>query len=478
MKNMYINGRCVEGQGAPIDVINPATGKIITTIRAASEEQAEEALRAAKASFKSWSCASINERVGWMNKLKEACLAEREEFVDILAQEGGKSYSEAGSDFDSFIGYLGYYGEEVKRVYDTGLPEYGGHRDTFHIVMKRPLGVVVGHLAWNMPMSNVGLKLSPSLASGCTCVLKPSTSTPLASLKVGEIAERIGVPAGIFNMVTGPAGIIGKYLNASKIPQLISLIGSSAVGIEVMNQAATSIKRFSFELGGNAPAIIMPDADLEKTIKFVAARKVRISGQGCANINRIFIHESIHDQFVEQLVEQVKDIPVGWGKDMPNAMGPMIDMKARNRMLDLVKDSVARGAKLLCGGIIPELPEQLKEGSFFTPAVLDKVTDDMPIANQEIFGPIYAILTFNDLDDVIARSNNTTYGLSAYVFSHDARVMGRCAEELEFGEIQVNMPGAGPNMPHIGIKESGIGCDRGLWSLDEYFNIRRFSVKP
>ncbi|MEL7567322.1 MAG: aldehyde dehydrogenase family protein, partial [Dehalobacterium sp.] len=191
-----------------------------------------------------------------------------------------------------------------------------------------------------------------------------------------------------------------------------------------------------------------------------------------------FIHESIHDQFVEKLVEYVKTVQVGWGKDMPNAMGPMIDTKVQKRLLGLVNDSVARGAKLLYGGYIPELPEHLKDGAFFTPAVLDGVTDDMPLANQEIFGPIYPILTFKDLDEVIARSNNTDYGLSAYLFTHDARVMGKCAEELEFGEIQVNMPGAGANMPHIGLKQSGIGCDRGFWSLDEYFHIQRFSVQP
>lgn len=480
MFKMYINGKCVEGQGTPLEVINPATGQVITTILTASEAQADEALLAAKNAFKEWSHLSLNDRIGWMLKLREACLAEKDVIIDLMAREGGKSYNEAGNDFNAFINYFGFYSEEAKRIYGTTIPEYGARRDTFNVVVHSPIGVVVGHLAWNMPASNVGLKMCPSMASGCTCVLKPSTETPLAALKIGELAERIGLPAGAVNIITGPASVIGKRLNESKIPAMISVIGSSAVGLEVMKQGATSIKRYSMELGGNAPAIIMPDVDLDAVTKFVASRKTRISGQGCANINRIFIHESLHDEFVNKLLPLVRKIEVGWSKDMPQAMGPMINVKARDRLLSLVKDSINRGAKLLYGGVIPELPEELKNGAFFVPAVLDGVTDDMPIANEEIFGPIYTIFTFNDLDEVIERANNTEYGLTGFLFTHDSRVIGKCMEEIEVGELQVNMPAgfANANMPHIGIKQSGLGCDRGKWSLEEYYNIRRISIQP
>ena len=358
------------------------------------------------------------------------------------------------------------------------VPEYGGRRGNFHVVLKRPVGVVLGHLAWNMPISNVGLKLCPAMASGCTCVLKPSTETPLASLKIGELCEKIGMPAGVVNLVTGKASVIGNHLSQSKIPAMVAVIGSSAVGVEVMKNASTSIKRFSMELGGNAPCIIMPDCDLEETAKYVADRKVRISGQGCANINRIFVHESIHDEFVKILLSYVEKIQVGWSDDMPNAMGPMINVKTRDRMIHLVEEAQSQGAKLLYGGNIPELPDNLKNGAFFVPAVLDEVTDEMSITQQEIFGPIYSILTFKDLDEVIERSNKTDLGLTGYLFTHDSRVIGRCIEEVEVGELQVNQPGAGPNMPHIGIKQSGLGCDRGKWSLDEYYDIRRISIQP
>lgn len=478
MYKMYINGKCVEGAGDKLDVTCPATGELLETITTASIQQADEALEAAQAAFHDWARLSLNERIGWMMKLKDACLAEKDEIVDLMAKEGGKSRKEAANDFNAFIGYFGFYAEEAKRVYGTDIPEYGGRRGNFHVVLKRPVGVVVGHLAWNMPISNVGLKLCPAMASGCTCVLKPSTETPLASLKVGELCEKIGLPAGVVNIVTGKASVIGNHLSQSKIPAMVAVIGSSAVGVEVMQNASTSIKRFSMELGGNAPCIIMPDCDLEKTAKYVADRKVRISGQGCANINRIFVHKSIHDEFVKLLLEDVKKIQVGWGDDMPNAMGPMINVKTRDRMIHLVEEAQSQGAQLLYGGNIPELPDNLKNGAFFVPAVLDGVTDEMSITQQEIFGPIYSILTFKDLDEVIERSNKTDLGLTGYLFTHDSRVIGRVIEEVEVGELQVNDPGAGPNMPHIGIKQSGLGCDRGKWSLDEYYDIRRISIQP
>lgn len=478
MYKLYINGKCVEGQGDRLDVTCPATGELMETISTASIEQADEALEAAQAAFPEWSRLSLNERIGWMMKLKEACLAEKDTIIDLMAREGGKSYKEAGNDFNAFISYFGYYAEEAKRVYGTDIPEYGGRRGNYHIVLKRPVGVVLGHLAWNMPISNVGLKMCPAMASGCTCVLKPSTETPLASLKVGELCENIGLPAGVVNIVTGKASVIGNHLSQSKIPAMVAVIGSSSVGVEVMKNASTSVKRFSMELGGNAPCIIMPDCDLDKTAKFVADRKVRISGQGCANINRIFVHESIHDVFVEKMLEYVKQVQVGWSEDMPNAMGPMINVKTRDKMIHLVKEAQRQGAKLLYGGNIPKLPDNLKKGAFFVPAVLDGVTDEMSITQQEIFGPIYSVLTFKNLDEVVERANKTPLGLTGYLFTHDSRIIGRCIEDVEVGELQVNQPGAGPNIPHIGIKQSGLGCDRGKWSLEEYYSIRRVSIKP
>lgn len=474
---MYIDGELEIGKGDRYSVINPATGEEIASLNAADESQAEAALQAAKKAFKTWSMTSVNERVLWMYKLRDACLAKREELMDLVAQEG-KSYGEAKGQINTFAGYINFYAEEVKRVYDIGVPDLNARRDTYHRIIRRPLGVVVAHLPWNSPLNLLGVKLAPVLASGCTCVLKPSASTPLASLKVAQIAQEIGFPEGVFNVVAGPANRIGRYLSASKIPAMVSMVGSTAAGLEVMQQGATSIKRFSFELGGNAPCIIMPDVDLDAVIPWLAKRKVAFTGQGCANVNRIFVHESIHDAIIEGLAQQVKDVQVGWGKDMANAMGPLINVRNRDQMLELIQKTVAEGATLVYGGAPTNLPDHLRNGAFILPTILDHVTDDMEIANQEIFGPIYPIFTFKTLDEVIARANNTEYGLSSYLLTHDSRVIARCVEELEFGEVDVNMPGLGPNLPHVGIKQSGVGCDRSKWSLDEYFNMRKISIRP
>lgn len=479
LNKLYINGRFVEGEGEPFDIINPATGKVITTMRAASEAQAEEALVAAQEAFKTWQFTSIDERVKWLFKLRDACIAEREEFIEILAFETGKSYGVAISEVDRFYTYFDFFGEEAKRVNDVGLHDYYSHRDSFYRVMKRPLGVVVGHLPWNGPMVFIGAKMCPAIASGCTTVIKPSTSTPLTILKVAQIAERIGLPAGIFNVVTGPAGVIGKYLSASKIPSMVTLVGSSSTGLELMNQMATSIKKVSLELGGNSPAIIMPDADLDTVADSIVTLKALNTGQACGTVNRIYTHESIHDKFIAKLLEKIKACEIDWGKHKPDAVGSLIDTNARDRIFKLINDSVAAGAKLLYGGTIPDLPDHLKDGAFMVPAVLDDVTDDMRVAVEEVFGPVYSVLKFNDLDDLLERANNTEYGLGAYLFTHDSRVIGKVIEQLEFGKIQVNGGATiAPNMPHIGIKQSGVGCLFGTWSMEEYYKLKLVSIKP
>lgn len=477
---LYINGKCVEGKGAPIDIVNPATGKVVKTIRGASVQQAEEALQAAKKAFRTWSYTSLNERDEWIQKLKAEILKEKDAIIDIMAEEGGRT--EAFVDFNALPENLDYCREEAKRIYDIGLPELGGHRNSAHIVLHRPVGVVVGHLAWNAPFFNLGTKLSAALASGCTCVLRPSTATPLATFKIGEICERVGLPDGVVNFITGPSGEIGSYLSKSPIPSMVGVIGSATTGMQVIADGATSsVKRYSMELGGNAPAILMPDCTLDDAVNWIAHRKHFNAGQGCANVNRIFVHESIHDKFVEKLLPIVKSIPVGWGKDVPpSTMGALINKGARDRMLSMVEDAVKSGAKLLYGGVIPDnLSDELKDGAFILPAVLDECTDDMRVAREEIFGPIYAIYTFKELDEVIERANNSDYGLSGYVYTHDARVMLKCAEELECGEINFNCPNSvGPNLPHVGMKNSGLGSVCGKWAMEEYYHIRRISIQP
>ena len=478
MLQHYIDGATVEGEGKTFDVVNPATEELIGTVKAATEGQTVKALQAAQCAFKTWSKTSIGERTGWALKLRDALRAEKDTLTDLTAREAGKSYPEAAAECNMLFEVINFYCEEVKRVYGTTVKDYGSKPgEVFHVMEQYPVGVAVGHLAWNFPIQNVALKLGPSLASGCTCVLKPSSSTPLATLYIGAIAKKIGFPKGVINIVSGPSSVVGKTLNESKIPQLITLIGSSATGRQVLREASTSIKRFSLELGGNAPAIVMPDVDLESTASFMVKRKIRACGQGCGNINRIYAHSSIRKQFVELLHANIEKVQVGWGKELGDIMGPQINNAARDRLLDLVKDATSKGANLIYGG---KVPENLTKGSFIMPTLLDNVSDTARLCHEEVFGPILPVFDFSDLDDVIRRANDTDYGLVSYLFSHDSRVIAKVTHELAFGEVHVNNPGGGNfvPLPHVGIKESGVGCDGSHWALKEYFWMRRLSVRP
>jgi len=477
---LYIDGTCAEGKGEMMEVRNPATGKVIGSFRGASVEQAEEALQSAKRANKSWSRTSLNERVSWIQKLKAELFRDKDEIIELLSAEGGRSDAESLVDFNILIETLDFYPEEAKRIYNTGLPSYGAHCDEAVTVIHRPIGVVVSHLAWNAPYFNAGNKLAPAMASGCPCILRPSAETPMATLKIGELCERIGLPAGAVNILSGPSRVIGTYLSASTIPAMVSLIGSTETGKQIIREASTSVKRYSLELGGNSPCILMPDCDIDATAKFVAVRKRKNAGQGCANINRIFVHESIHDEFVEKLVAEVQKIQVGWGKEYGSeVMGAQMTRSSRDRLLDMAAEAVQQGAKLLYGGTVPALPAHLQDGYFMMPTVLDCCTDDMRAAKEELFGPVFTILIFKDLDEVLERANDTEFGLASLLFTHDARTMLKCAQGLDFGMININGPSIdGANMPHCGVKNSGVGCVRSKWAMEEYYNIHRVGIKP
>jgi len=477
MVRQYIGGKMVDGKGKPLPVYNPATGKVIDTVGAATAAQAVEALEIAQKAFKTWSKTSITERVNWLLRLRDACLAEREELLDLLSAESGRPYLNACQDFDWMMTSFAFYAEEIKRVCGTSFPNYDTRPGAVcHVVERRPIGVVVGHVAWNYPLGNAGLKLGPSVVSGCTCVLKPSSQTPLATLRIGELAERIGFPAGVFNIVSGPSEEIGYALNSSAIPKMITLIGSSETGRQIMRDGATSVKKYSMELGGNAPVIVMGDVDTDAVAKAIVAKKIGNAGQTCVCYNRIYIHESIYGDMCEKIREHLKDVKIGMGRDPGFVMGPLINRAARDRMLDLIADAVGHGARLLAGG---EIPEGYEAGNYITPALLADVDDAaMRVSKEEIFGPIIPVQPFSTLDEALEKANNTIYGLSAYFYGHDAREISKAFETLEAGEIFVNGCGGGQQLPHAGCKQSGVGCDSSYWSLEEYLDFHRISMIP
>lgn len=476
MFQQYINGKLVDGAGKTAKVYDPSTGEIIDTVGCADAAQAEEALRAAAQAFKTWSKTSVKERYDWLMKLKAACTAERDKLVDLVSFESGRPYPAACGDVDWLLTSLSYYAEEAKRMDGEVLPtQYVGEKENYHIVTRRPIGVTVGHIAWNYPLGNASIKLAPAVASGCTCIIKPSSETPLATLYLGVIAERIGFPAGVINILSGPSGEVAKTLNESDIPRMITLIGSYETGLSVMKQGATSVKKYSLELGGNAPVIVMPDADLNETAANIVAKKVGFAGQTCVNYNRIYVHNSVYRELCEKVAEELKKVKLGRYKDEGYVMGPVINKAARDRMLELIDDAVKRGAKLVMGG---EVPAEFSCGSYITPALLVDVTDDMRVSTEEIFGPIIPMQPFSDFDDVLERANNTIFGLSAYFFGHDAREIAKAFETLDAGEIFINGGIGSEFTPHPGLKQSGIGCDKSKWSLEEYYDFKLISLVP
>lgn len=476
MFRQYINGNVVDGKGKKCGVCDPATGEIIDYVSCADREQTEEALTAAANAFKTWSKTSVNERAEWMYKLKAACVNERDKLIELVSRESGRPYAASCGDVDWLLISLSYYAEQAKRVEGAVLPVQGNSdRLNYQIVTRHPVGVTVGHIAWNYPLGNASIKMCPAIAAGCTCIIKPSSETPLATLYIGEIAEKIGFPKGVLNIISGTADVVAKTLNESKIPRLISLIGSYETGLKLMEQSAASLKKYSLELGGNAPVVVMPDANLDETAANIVAKKVGFAGQTCVNYNRIYIHESIYEILCSKIENELKKVKLGKWKDEGYIMGPVINNAARDRMIELIKDAESKGAALIMGGTVPK---EFEKGSYITPALLKNVNDNMRVSQEEIFGPIIPVQAFKTLDEAIEKSNNTIFGLSAYFFGHNSQEISRFFEGVTAGEIFVN-GGIGTEFsPHSGVKQSGIGCDKSRWSLEEYYDIKFMSMIP
>ena len=478
MAKLYINGELVEGKGQIAQVLDPADNHVIEEYHTASPEQCEEALEAAKAALESWGALPMEERIGWLQKIGAELKKDQQKITEILSAESGKPYYNASYDVDGFLEYMDFYIEEGRRMEGTTLYNrtkvYG---ELYHAVERRPLGVVVGHIAWNYPIAMMVFKLATSMIAGDPIVIKPAGDTPLATLYVGEICHRIGLPKGVVNFVAGPSSVVGKALNESTIPQMITVIGSSETGRKVMHEAtSTSVKRFSMELGGNAPVIIMPDADLDKAVADTVAKKSWNTGQDCTNMNRIYVHESLYEEYLAKVAEAAKKVTVG-EKDKGEGMfmGPMINRKQRDRILDLIEDAKAKGATVVVGG---DIPAGREAGNYVNLTLLRDCTEDMLVSKEEIFGPIIAVRPFSDFDAVLKLANDTNMGLASYFYGHDARQIAKFFETIQTGDVYINGGSGGANTPHVGAKQSGIGCDQSKWSLEEYFQMKRISMIP
>lgn len=463
----YINGELVHGQGRTTQICCPGNGEPVAQVALASKEQAQLALEAARDAFPEWSKLTLEERGSWMMKLRDAVLQESENLLTLLMLESGKLRSHASFETGSLTGYLSFFLEQAKSEHAQGIRDATGGKNMF-LAVREPVGVVVAALAWNFPMHNLATKLGPILASGCTAVIKPATKTPLSTLYFGELLHRIGFPKGVINFVAGDAKEIGTTLCESPIPAMITMIGSTSGGLRMVRDSATTVKRFSMELGGNAPVIVAPSADLAAASAHVIGNKMRCAGQTCVAPQRAFVHRSVYQEFLELCTKIASDAQCGTLDEQANT-GPLIDEASVVRMESLVADAVEKGAKIVCGGA---RPADKKVGCYFLPTILTDVTPDMRVFREEVFGPLLALLPYDTEEDAIRMANNTEYGLSSYIWSNDVSQVCRMSRGLQFGIVNVNGPGTGPAVPHGGCKNSGIGKDGSRYSLEEYTYIK------
>lgn len=470
----YINGELVQGKGPKSSVCCPGNEELVAEIALADKSQATEALEAARDAFPAWSLLPLEKRGAWMLKLADAIASEADNILKLLLLESGKLHSHAAFETSSLTNYLRFFLEQAKSEHFDGLRDITGGKGLFAAV-REPVGVVVAALAWNFPMHNMATKLGPILASGCTAVIKPATKTPLSTMYLGEIMHRIDFPKGVINFVAGDAKEIGRTLCSSPIPRMLTMIGSTSGGLQMIRDSAASIKRFSMELGGNAPVIVTPSADLRAAAAHAIGNKMRCAGQTCVSPQRAFVHRSVYDDFVKLAVELGKSAKCGTMEEESGGAntGALISASTVVRMEEIVTDAIGKGAKVECGG---KRPADRSKGCYFLPTILTNVTPDMRAFREEVFGPILTVMPYDDIDNAIALANDTEYGLSSYVWGNDYNELIKISKGIKFGIVNINGPGTGPSLPHGGCKDSGIGKDGSRYSLEEYYYIKGIRI--
>jgi len=465
----YINGSwhpsATEGN-SDVEVTNPATGELIAKVSNAGIAETELAIQAAKNAFKMWSAKSANERATLMRNWFNLLMEHQEDLGRILTLEQGKPLAEAKGETAYGAAFIEWFAEEGKRVYGDTIPAPSG--DKRIVVIKQPIGVVAAITPWNFPNAMIARKAAAALAAGCTFVVRPATQTPLSALAMAELAERAGIPAGVFNVVVGDdARGMGKVLTEHKDIAKFTFTGSTPVGKALISQCASTVKKVSMELGGNAPFIVFNDADIDAAITGAMVSKYRNAGQTCVCTNRIFVQEGVLAEFTEKFVAAVDALSIGNGLNEGVTIGPMINSDAVKDVTKLVNDSVASGAKIALGG------KQGESENFYLPTILTNVTNDMPAASNEIFGPVSPIIAFKEESEVIAMANDTEYGLAAYFYSRDIGRIWRVAEGLDYGMVGIN-EGLISNAaaPFGGVKQSGNGREGSKYGLDDFLEIK------
>ncbi len=463
----FINGEWVDADnGETLPVTNPANGDVIAEVAKCGTAETRRAIEAAEAAQVSWRQASAKERSALLRKWFTLMMEAQEDLAQILTAEQGKPLAESRGEIAYGANYIEWFSEEAKRVYGDTIPEPS--KDKRIVCIKQPVGVVACITPWNFPNAMLTRKIAPALAVGCTVVCKPANATPLSAYAFVELAVRAGIPAGVINVVTGRTSEIGEELTSNPTVRKLTFTGSTAVGKKLMAACASTVKRTSMELGGNAPFIVFDDADLDAAVVGAMICKFRNAGQTCVCANRILVQDSVYDEFTEKLMAAAADLKMGDGAVDGVTIGPLINEGAANDVLAFVDDAVSKGAKVASGGRRSDMG-----ACYVEPTVLTDVNEDMRVYREEIFGPVAPLFKFKTEEEAIAMANDTEVGLASYFYARDVGRIWRVAEALEYGIVGINEGIISNEMaPFGGVKESGQGREGSKYGMDDYLEIK------
>jgi len=468
-QSCYINGQWVDS-AKTLTVTNPVDQSVLGTIPSLSVEQVNDAIIQAHEGMLSWSKLTAKQRSIILHRWFTLIEAHVDDLGLLMTLEQGKPFNEAKGEIRYAASFREWVAEEGKRVYGETIPQTVTSNRI--LTIKQPIGVCSAITPWNFPAAMITRKAAPALAAGCSMLIKPASETPFTALALAELAAQAGIPAGVFNVVTGESRVLGELLTRHPLISKFSFTGSTQVGRQLYEQCASTIKKTSLELGGNAPFIVFDDADIDKAVSSAIQAKFRNGGQTCVCVNRFYIHDAIYEQFLTKFVAKVSQLRVGNGLDEGTDIGPMITSRAIEGMHALVDDAIAKGARKLTLG--NEIAEQ---GHFINPKVLVDVDDSMDIVHEEIFGPIAAMIRFHDEDEVIRRANATIYGLAAYFFSKDIGRVYRVAEKLQSGMVGINTGMISNEVaPFGGVKQSGLGKEGSRYGIEDYLTVKYLCI--
>lgn len=463
----YINGQwCDANSKETVAITNPATGAVIACVPVMGQAETQAAIAAAEAALPAWRALTAKERGAKLRRWFELLNENSDDLALLMTSEQGKPLTEAKGEVTYAASFIEWFAEEAKRIYGDTIPGHQG--DKRIMVIKQPVGVTAAITPWNFPAAMITRKAAPALAAGCTMVVKPAPQTPFTALALAVLAERAGIPAGVFSVITGDAIAIGNEMCTNPIVRKLSFTGSTNVGIKLMAQCAPTLKKLSLELGGNAPFIVFDDANIDAAVEGAMIAKYRNAGQTCVFANRIYVQAGVYDEFAEKLSMAVAKLKVGEGIIAGVTTGPLINAAAVEKVQSHLEDAIKKGATVLAGGKVHELG-----GNFFEPTVLTNADKSMRVAREETFGPLAPLFKFNDVDDVIKQANDTEFGLAAYFYGRDISLVWKVAESLEYGMVGVNTGLISTEVaPFGGMKSSGLGREGSKYGIEEYLEIK------